>query len=49
MWIMFVPHRKHAYGPLRPVTDTAFLFYMQVYTLEHCFNGCILVLIIVVY
>jgi hypothetical protein len=25
---MFVPHRKHAYGPSQPVTETAMLFYI---------------------
>jgi hypothetical protein len=27
--MMFVPHRKHTYGPARPVTEIASQFYMQ--------------------
>jgi hypothetical protein len=28
VYMMFVPHRKHTYGPLQPVTGIALLFYM---------------------
>jgi hypothetical protein len=33
--MMFVPHRKHTCGPLRPVTKIALLFYMQVMFIPH--------------
>jgi hypothetical protein len=29
---MFVPHRRHTFGPLRPVTGIALFFYVDVRT-----------------
>jgi hypothetical protein len=33
--MMFVPHRKHAYGPPRPVTEISLLYYKQMMFIPH--------------
>jgi hypothetical protein len=50
---MFVPHRKHTYGPSRPVTGIALLLYMKMTFVPHrehtygsprCVTGTVLLL-----
>jgi hypothetical protein len=41
LWIMLVPHKKHTYGPPRPVTAIASLFHMWMMLVRHRKSICV--------